>query len=73
MHSPSTVPSPEPDKSSLLFVFFIEYNYRDYIMDNEKRTGHVACMGEMRNAYRNLVMKCQNRRLLGNLVTGQRI
>jgi len=30
-------------------------------------------MGEIRNAYRTLVMKCQDRRLLGNLVTGQRI
>jgi len=42
-------------------------------MDNEKQRGHVACMGEMRNAYRILVMKCQDRRLLGNIVTGQRI
>jgi len=30
-------------------------------------------MGEMRNAYRTLVMKCQDRRVLGNLVAGQRI
>jgi hypothetical protein len=39
-------------------------------MDNEIR-GYVACKGEMRNAYRALVMKCQDRRLLGNLVAGQ--
>jgi hypothetical protein len=32
---------------------------------------YVTCMGEMRNAYRALVMKCQDRRLLVNLVTAQ--
>jgi len=30
-------------------------------------------MDEMRNTYRTLVMECQDRRLLGNLETGQRI
>jgi hypothetical protein len=36
MHSPSTDPRPESDKSNFLFVFFIYYHYIYYVMDNEK-------------------------------------